>query len=105
MQQALVGDIGTNIKITVMNDGAVFNISSATDLQMVFKKPTSTTCTTVDATLFTDGTDGIMVYTTPDEDFLDVDGIWDVQGVVTLPTGTWHTKPSKFRVRPNLCSG
>lgn len=96
-----VDDVGTIFRVTVTDeDGAALDISAATLKQIVFEKPDETT-TTKTASLDTDGTDGIMRYTTVSGD-LDQAGRWKIQGVVGLPSGQWHTNVDTFKVKENL---
>lgn len=96
-----IGDVGTLFKATILDeDGAVVDISSATTLEMIFKKPNDTS-STVAASLFTDGTDGIMSYPTVDGD-LDIAGKWKIQCFAELDTGEWHSSILNFDVGCNL---
>lgn len=68
------------VEMTVTDElGAVVNLQTAT-IQMIFKKPNGKKETKT-AALTTDGTDGIMEYTTSLTD-LDVHGLWKIQGIV-----------------------
>lgn len=93
------GDIGTVFIVTVNNASAVLDISLASDMDILFQKPSGNITRT--ASFTTDGTDGKMQYATIADD-LDVAGSWKIQGRVTLPSGTWSTTVSTFRVYDNL---
>jgi len=95
-QEVHVGDIGTVFEITVTEDDVALNISSATVLQMLFKKPSGTVLTKT-AVFTGDGSDGLIQYTSIEAD-LDEAGIWYMQGRVTLPGGKWSTEKAGFTV-------
>lgn len=93
-------DVGTAFIVTVTDDDAVVDISSATALQLVFRKPSGTT-TTVSASLYTNGTDGKMVYTAT-SGLLDEAGAWRMQGIATFGSNVFHSDVEIFRVSENL---
>ena len=95
-----VGDIGTQLIMTVKDDGAVVDISSASSLSVILKKPDGETYTK-SGTLYTDGTDGKMYYTSVSGDF-NAAGSYKIQGIVTLSGGTFYTSISTFKVFCNL---
>lgn len=96
-----VSDVGTAFTITVKDeDDAVVDISSASTLQIIFKKPDGSTLVKT-ATLSGDGTDGKMEYTTVSGD-LDDDGTWEIQGFVDLGSTSFYTNISTFKVYRNL---
>lgn len=95
-----VNDIGTQFIVTVKDDGAVVDISSATSLVIIFKKPDQTTSNKT-ATLYTDGTDGKMTYSTVSGD-LNQAGNYKIQGKVTLSGGVYYTSIGSFKVHCNL---
>lgn len=105
MEEVRQGDIGTVIKQTMWasNTGAVLPINGATLLEMLFSKPDGT-CVKVEAGLYSDGLDGIVAYTVPDGDFLDVLGVWSLQSIVTFTTGTWASTEDNFKVVPRICA-
>ena len=69
-----VDDIGTMFKITLYDDEVIVDVSGATVMQMLFLKPDGTNLTKT-AYLFSDGTDGIIKYSTIADD-LDIHGKW-----------------------------
>lgn len=75
------------------------DVSTAT-LEMHFQKPDGTTVT-VAATLVGTGEDGKIQYRTV-SGFLDQDGQWKRQGLVTIPPGSWKTNIVCFTVHANL---
>ena len=93
-------DIGTIFE-TTLNDGTnTIDISGATSKEIIFKKPNGTSVAQA-AVFKTDGTDGILQYTTIADD-LDQDGEWSIQAKVTIPSGTWSSDVTTFTVYKNL---
>lgn len=93
-------DIGTIFRVTLMDDTVAADVSGATEMYIIFSKPSGTTVQKT-AVHYTDGTDGIIQYTTIADD-LDETGNWKLQARVTLPSGTWSSDTQKFKVYPNL---
>ena len=97
-------DVGTSYKLFLRNtDSTARDISSAVDTadrQIRFQDPTGTN-TDKDADFFTDGTDGILVYTFISGD-LDLAGRWKAQATVALSTGTQKSSVEDFIVHDNL---
>ena len=79
-----VGDETTFTCICVDRDNAAVDISAATSISILFRKPDGTIVTQT-ATFTTDGSDGSIYYTTDDTD-LDVAGLWKYRAEVTLDT-------------------
>lgn len=105
VEQAHVNDIGTLFRVTVYditNTGAktIANISNATDLKFIFRKPDATTFQR-SASFTTDGSDGEIQYYTVDGD-LDQDGTWTLQAYVSTSSGSWRTDIANFKVYENL---
>src|SRR4051812_13975148 len=95
-----VGDLGTQILITLNDCDVAVDLSSATVKEMIFMKPDCTHVTVV-ADFYTDGTDGILSYVTP-ASFWDQKGNWRLQGVVTFSVSKFRSDISNFSVYPNL---
>lgn len=95
-----VGDVGTQLIMTVKDDGVVVDISSASLLQVIIRKPDGQSYTKT-GTLYTDGTDGKMYYTSISGDF-NAAGTYKIQGKVILIGGTYYTSISDFKVYCNL---
>lgn len=96
-----VNDYGTIFRATFKDqDNAVVNISGATNKYFLFEKPDCTDVTKT-ASLYSDGTDGIIEYTV-ESGLFNIPGIWQVQGYVTYPNGSWYSDIVEFRVRDNL---
>lgn len=99
--QIHVGDVGTQLIVTVYDDGEIVDISGASSLVIIFKKPDGTVDTKF-ASLYTDGLDGKMVYTVINEDFFDAPGNYKIQGKVIIAGGTYYTSTGTFKVHCNL---
>lgn len=99
-----VGDIGTILRLTVMecidNVDVVVDISSQTVMEIHFIKPDGSTETQT-AVFTTDGINGQMQYVTILDD-LDLAGVWRMQGDVTIDSGKHGTEVVTFRVAERL---
>lgn len=96
-----LNDIGTVIQITITNcAGTAIDISNATDIDFIFKKPSGTSITRTGA-FSTDGTDGVVEYTLIAGDMDEV-GTWKIQVNITAPNGTWSSCFESFKVHRNL---
>lgn len=94
-------DIGTAFTITIMDDTAVVDISSATvTKQIKFKKP-SGTVVTQNAVFVTTGADGKLRYTSVADD-LDEAGKWYLQVYLVMTGFTGHSDIGDFVIYPNL---
>jgi len=100
-QQAQLNDAGTSFNVTIVNEvGGIVDVSQASVLEIVFKKPDGTVLRNA-AVLTTDGTDGGIQYVSVGGE-LNVQGFWNIQGRVVLPTGDWHSSIDAFEVIANL---
>jgi hypothetical protein len=97
-----VGDVGTLFVLTISDDGAVVDLSTATTKTVVFELPNGDTLEKA-AAFYTDGSDGILTYTSTSGD-LSVAGLWHLQAHVVLYAGEWHSDVAEFTVYPNLGS-
>ncbi len=96
-----IGDVGTVFKLTIKDQaGAIVNISGASTKVVRFRKPDATVVEKAGA-LYSDGTDGILKYTTIAGD-LDKGGSWSIQAKVVLASGTWYSTTAEFVVETNL---
>lgn len=96
-----VGNVGTTFKCTIESSSRAENIGGATTKNIIFTKPDGTKVTK-DASLFTDGLDGIMVYTTVAGD-LNIAGLWRIQGYVELSVSEkYYSNIQTFTVYGNL---
>ena len=94
-------DIGTVFKVTIKDSASAVDISTATTKQIIFKKPGGGKLEKT-ASFFTDGTDGVITYTTISGD-LSEEGMWKLQGYIVLSGGnTFYTDISTFKVYRNL---
>lgn len=95
------GDIGTQLRISLLDGEGPLDISGATDKSLLLRKP-SGTCLTKTPTFATDGSDGVLVYSL-EAGVLDESGTWQIQARVTLPNGTWSSARASFGVARRLC--
>ena len=95
-------DIGLTFKVTIKDeDDAVKNISSYSTKQLIFKKPDGTILTKT-ASFLTDGTDGVIYYTTVSGD-LDTVGIWRIQAYINDGSSNYRkSNVGTFNVFDNL---
>lgn len=90
-------DLGTRFQITVTEAGVAVDISSATLIQLIFRKPDGTIITKT-AVFVNTGTDGKMEYVTQAA-FLVDPGRWSLQGAVTFSASqSWRTLAIDFLV-------
>ena len=97
-------DVGTTLILTVEEDGAALDISSATvaTLKFYLQDPTGvvTTVTAVfSPTGSGTGTDGKLEYVTVSGD-IDTEGRWSLQAGFTLGSWIGRTRPVEFDVGP-----
>ena len=97
-----VDDIGTRFLVTVKDDGSGVDLSTASTLQLSFRKPSDTVVNRSASTLV-DGSvaSGVMYYDSVDGD-LDEAGKYKLQGKVVLASGTFYTDIHTFKVHCNL---
>ena len=95
-------DVGTRFQLTVKDGADLVNISGATSLRVDIRKPSDTVINR-SALRFDDGSalSGVMYYDTAVGDIDEV-GNYKLQGVVTLPSGTYHTDIHTFKAHCNL---
>jgi len=94
-------DIGTEFRATIVDCNEVaINISLATELYLIFKKPSGASVTQT-ASFTDDGSDGQISYTTVDGD-LDEIGTWKIQAEIVAPNGTWRSVIKSFKVYRNI---
>lgn len=95
-----VNDIGTRFLATIQDNGTVVDISSASQIQMIFRRPSDEVFYRV-GSLLTSGIDGKVYYDTVSGDLTDV-GMHKLQAKVYLPSGTYYTDIYSFQVNCNL---
>ena len=96
-------DIGTIIRLTITqtSDNAVLDgLESASTKQIFIKKPSGTVLEKT-ASYYTDGTDGIIQYTTISGD-LDEVGEYEVQGYVVIGSAEYRTETKRMEVNKAL---
>jgi hypothetical protein len=92
-------DYGTELRITVKEDDVAIDISSATTTEFLIRKPDGTLLT-VDADFYTDGTDGVLTYTTVEGD-TDIVGLYKFQARIEMG-GLFYTSWATFKVNCNV---
>lgn len=97
-----VNDVGTVFKVTIADCPDSLDVSSATTKTLKFKKPSGEVLSKA-GVFFTDGTDGIIKYTSVSGD-LDECGRWELQAFLVLGVSSYHSDVAKFRVFRNLGS-
>ncbi len=98
--RAHVGDTGTKLLKTVTDGTNPIDLSSASVKEVHFYGPGGVTLS-IPASFETDGTDGqIFVLTTVGT--WTVDGDWQEQVHVTLPTGDWAANVERRKVYPRI---
>jgi hypothetical protein len=101
--QLHVDDVGTTLLFPVTDeDGAVVPLGSYQSLTVYIARPDKSLLTR-SGSLYTDGSDGIVMYQTVAGDF-NTTGNYRFQAVVRLPSGLWHTEITSKLVKPNLGS-
>lgn len=94
-------NVGTVFRVTFKDcDLAVINISTATTKEIIFRDHDGTTTNKAGA-FATDGTDGVLDYTT-ESGFLAEAGTWSIQGHVVIGTQDFYTEIDTFTVIDNL---
>ena len=94
-------DIGTIFRLTITDTaGVVIDVSTASTKFIYFQKPDGTKVKET-AAFYTDGTDGIIQYTSVSGD-IDQTGLWQVQGYVETSDGKFFTQKTTFSVLNTL---
>jgi len=97
-----LSDVGTLFLLSVFKEDGVtpFDLSSATVKRIDFMKGDGTTVSKT-ASFYTDGKDGILKYVAASSD-ISVDGKWQMQGYIEIPSGKFHSEIVQFEVQSNL---
>lgn len=95
-----VGDVGIAFKVTISDCETIVDISSASTKQILLYKPDGTVLTKT-ASFFTDGTDGILTYSTISGD-IDLAGFWRIEAYVVLGASQYYSEIARFRVYNHL---
>lgn len=99
--QIHVNDIGTIFRLTITDEnGTAVDISGATTKTIYFRAPDNTLLTKA-GSFYTDGTDGILQYTTVSGD-IDQVGEWNWQAYVKLAAWEGYSEVLDFRVYENV---
>lgn len=94
-------DYGTIFRATILDENdAVVDVGDFTTRSFIFKKPDKSIINKT-ASLYTDGSDGIIQYTV-ESGVLDTVGVWQIQAHVIGDTTSWKTDVQEFRVYKNL---
>jgi hypothetical protein len=95
------GDIGTIFRLTIVDTaGTAIDVSGASTKYIYFEAPNGTK-TRKDAVYYTDGTDGIIQYTSVDGDIGQA-GNWKIQGYIEPADGKFFTRVTSFTVLSTL---
>lgn len=94
-----VGDVGSVFEITLSDNNGV--ITEITNTKCIIFKKENSVVLTRPAVYKTDGSDGILQYTTVEGD-LDIAGQWSIQARVLLISGIKSSNIDTFTVYPNL---
>lgn len=97
-----VGEVGTQLKILVQerdeNDILqIVDIAGMIQAHIAFVKGEGGEVISRALTLYTDGTDGLLLYTFQEGD-LDTEGRWDWQMFIQLSSGKWYSRKSYLYV-------
>lgn len=94
-------DIGTIFRLTIVDTaGTAIDVSTAAVKYVYFQKPDGTKKKKT-AAFYTDGSDGIIQYTSVSGD-IDQTGLWQVQGYVETSDGKFFTQKTTFSVLNTL---
>ena len=100
VQEVHTGDVGTKFKLTIYDGSTIVDVSSSTSKYIKFEKPGGTDITKA-ASFDTDGTDGIIYYTS-ESGVLDTVGVWKMQAIIGFTANEFRSNVETFRVYPNI---
>lgn len=95
-----INDIGTRFLATVKDNGLAIDISTASQVDMIFRRPNQEKFYR-SATLLNSGINGQIYYDSVSGDFIN-SGMHKLQAIVYLPSGTYYTDIYSFQVHCNL---
>lgn len=95
-----VNDVGTRFSLTIEEGGSGVNVSGASSISVIFRKPDDEVIVRSGVKL-TDGTDGKVYYDTTAGD-LDEAGHYKLQAKIVLTSGTYYTDIYDFKTHCNL---
>lgn len=93
-------DVGIQFMPTISNGTNAIDLSTATTKDLIFKKPGGDILTK-GASFYTDGTDGVIYYTSVSGD-LSENGRWKMQAHIVTPSSDFKTDIYNFKVSRNL---
>jgi hypothetical protein len=93
-------DVGSIIRVRVVENGLPFDASSALVKTYKLKRPSGSVMT-VPVSFESDGVNGTFVYVTVEND-LSESGPWSGQVFMEFTTGKWHTDHFNFNVGENI---
>lgn len=97
------GDVGVALRFTVKKpDGSIYDLTNATTLQIIYKKPNSNTLVTKTAVKVNSGSDGKLQYKTTSPSDLDEAGNYQAQIRVVDGELDVKSKIVKFKVEETL---
>jgi len=96
VQQIRVNDPGAQFRLTIRNSQGPMDVSTVTAKQMTFHRPDNSVIQR-EATFSTDGSDGMICYTTVDGD-LNTAGDWQVQAHVDFGHMEFQSEIHRFTV-------
>ena len=95
------GDVGTIFRLTITDSSSTaIDVSTASTKYIYFLDPSGVKHKKT-AAFYTDGTDGIIQYTTIAGDIDEV-GTWQMQGYVETSLGKFYMEKSSFQVLSTL---
>lgn len=95
-----MNDIGTIFQLELQEDGLAVDISAASNITIYLGAPSGAAKTST-GQFVTDGSDGLIKYTTITGD-LDEVGPWTIQAKITMPAWEGHSSIVNFAVYPNI---
>jgi hypothetical protein len=100
MQEIHQNDIGTRFILTVKENNNVIDLSTASQIDLIFKTPSKSVFTRT-ASLLNNGADGKIFYDTIQDDLSEV-GMYKIQAKVFFLNGTFNSVVHSFQVHCNL---
>lgn len=95
-----MSDVGTIFRVTIKDGTAIVDVSNVDSKLILFQKPSGEVLTKT-ATLYTNGTDGIIQYVAIDGDLSEI-GTWQIQAKIDFGSDVFYTDIQKFKVIRNL---
>ena len=95
-----ISDVGTLIKMLVLDGTTPVDLSTATTKEILFKHKTGVTFRRAGSFL-TNGTDGYLTYVLVNGD-IELQGKWELQVYLEFSTGHWHSSKATFEAATNI---